>query len=93
MTDFLFDIIIYYLSTILGYTMSATFSSILLPLEWLAFRLEPAWNLAGLYDISTSVYVCRRQDNFISRISWGIRPVWLAHLRLCLPPRRRQVHQ
>ena len=75
MTDFLFDIIIYYLSTILGYTKSATFSSILLPLEWLAFRLEPAWNLAGLYDISTSVYVCRG-DQYVSKVSWACRP-WM----------------
>ena len=58
MADFLFDIIIYYSSTILGSTKSATFSSILLPLESLAFRLKPAWNLAGLYDISTSASMC-----------------------------------
>ena len=70
MTDFLFDIMIYYLFTISGYTKSLTLSSLLLPLEWLAFRLWPAWDLAGLYDISTSVSVCRCRNEYISKVSW-----------------------
>ena len=41
----------------------------LTPLEWLAFRLVPAWGLTGLYD-STSAYNCRR-DEYVSKVSWA----------------------
>ena len=39
----------------------------LTPLEWLAFRLGPAWGLTGLYE-STSAYVCRREE-YVSKVS------------------------